>query len=100
MAESTSNERVAEILWTARKSALGYGSMPLAEAPARIREQYHRFAAKVAQQLGQDQFASDRTVIQAAIDSWQDGHIAPHDALTAIRDQLEGRIPGEEATDA
>jgi hypothetical protein len=38
--------------------------------------------------------AGDRPVIEAAITSWEDGEIAPHDALVAIRDQLRGRIPG------
>jgi hypothetical protein len=39
----------------------------------------------------------DRAVVEAAIESWEDGTVAPHDVLIAIRDQIQGRVPGEEA---
>jgi chromosome segregation ATPase len=38
----------------------------------------------------------ERQQYEAAIASWESGAIAPHDALTAIRDQLRGRADGTE----
>ncbi|WUI00236.1 hypothetical protein OHR68_43340 [Spirillospora sp. NBC_00431] len=40
--------------------------------------------------------SADRAFVVVALDAWEAGDIAPHDALTLIRDQLTGRIPGEE----
>jgi 16S rRNA C1402 (ribose-2'-O) methylase RsmI len=51
-----SSERLAEILWTARKAALGDGDdgSTFATVSARLRTQYARFADEVAKQLAQD----------------------------------------------
>lgn len=54
-------ERLAEILWDARKIALGYkpGAPGLTEMRSEHREQYARFATEVAKLLRQDGGRSD-----------------------------------------
>lgn len=56
MSELISLERLAEILWDARKRTLGYEPdlYPLAEQDEPRREQYARFAAEVAALLNDD----------------------------------------------
>lgn len=55
MPDQMPNERLAEILWTARKRALGDGDdgHTFATQSPRIRKQYERFAAEVAKRLDQ-----------------------------------------------
>lgn len=45
-------ERLAEILWTGRKKALDLADIPLRDLDPAIQDQYARFAAAVAEQLG------------------------------------------------
>lgn len=79
MAEQTNTERLAEILWTARKIAIGYGgeSLALADAPARLRTQYQQFAEEVAKQLDLEELRADsnklRAMEAAGVDNW-DGY--------------------------
>ncbi|WP_141576081.1 hypothetical protein [Actinomadura sp. WMMA1423] len=56
----TEEERLAEILWDARKATLGYdaATFPLGEMPANQREQYRRFATEVAKRLDPDRDAA------------------------------------------
>lgn len=76
MAEQTSTERLAEILWTARKIAIGYGGdgLALADAPARLRTQYGQFAEEVAKQLDLEQLRADSRKLlaleAAGVDNW------------------------------
>lgn len=47
-------ERLAEILWTGRKKALDLADIPLRDLDLHVQEQYVRYAAAVAEQLGSE----------------------------------------------
>jgi hypothetical protein len=97
MSDPTSTERLAEILWTARKRALGdHDDKPFSQASPRIRKQYAKEAEQVAKLLGRDRAKVE--YLGAEISSRSASHAVALDqmqtmALTALaeRDEAQGK---------